>query len=270
MTTEITVEKLGEIAKAAGDTILSFYGDEAIAIKSNQTPLTQADLAAHALICEALKTLTPDIPILSEESDDIAYDERKTWERYWLIDPLDGTREFINQNGEFTVNMALIVEHEPVVGVVYAPVRKELYCAVKGRGATMTDAEGRVESLTVRKCPGMPTVMTSRSHQSKQLQEYLNHMSGGRREPMGSSLKFCILAKGEADCYPRFAPTSEWDVAAGHCILREAGGEVLTREGALRYNTKESLVNPAFVAVGDTKTAWPSLNLIQEELKDVV
>lgn len=252
------------IAKQAGAAIMQVYAtDFNVERKSDDSPLTQADLAAHEVIEHALKALTPDIPVLSEESEQIGAEVRNAWPLYWLIDPLDGTREFIKRNGEFTVNIALICHHASVLGVVYAPVTELLYYAVAGRGAFKqskhhTAHRIKAKSLNIENV----VVAGSRSRADHKLQQFMTklHVQTGATPElihMGSSLKICMVADGTADVYPRIGPTFEWDTAAAHCVLLEAGGDILDLNGnSLRYNTKASLLNPSFFATVKTTFNW--------------
>ncbi len=231
--------------------------------KSDNSPLTQADMAAHHVIVESLLSLTPDIPILSEESEDISAEVRNGWSRYWLIDPLDGTREFIKRNGEFTVNIALIEHHVPVLGVVYAPAKDLLYCATHGNGAFKQHRNDQATAIHTRVFNLEKLVVAgSRSHSDQKLQQFLHNihtLTGAIPEliHMGSSLKICLVAEGGADVYPRIGPTSEWDTAAAHCVLAEAGGVIVDAAGkTLRYNTKPSLLNPNFFASVHPALKW--------------
>lgn len=253
-----------EIAKNAGIAIMDIYEtDFDVVKKSDNSPLTQADMAAHNLIVTSLKQLTPEIPILSEESDAIAAEIRNSWQQYWLIDPLDGTREFVKRNGEFTVNIALIDNHVPVLGVVYAPVTELLYFATVGRGAwkqikNQAAFQIHSRSFVIEKL----IVAGSRSHIDHNFQRFLHNIhvrTGATPEliHMGSSLKICLVAEGCADVYPRLGPTSEWDTAAAHCVLKEAGGDIIDEAGLpLRYNTKQSLLNPSFFATVKKSLRW--------------
>lgn len=253
-----------EIAKNAGVAIMDVYEtDFDVVKKSDNSPLTQADMAAHNLIVAALKALTPEIPILSEESDAIAAEVRNSWQQYWLIDPLDGTREFVKRNGEFTVNIALINNHLPVLGVVYAPVTELLYFASVGHGAWKQISNHAAFQIHTR-CFAIENLIVagSRSHIDHNFQHFLHNIhvcTGATPEliHMGSSLKICLIAEGSADVYPRLGPTSEWDTAAAHCILKEAGGNIVDEAGqALRYNTKQSLLNPSFFATVQKSLNW--------------
>jgi 3'(2'), 5'-bisphosphate nucleotidase len=247
-----------QVAVAAGEKILAVYNtDFAVEHKADCSPLTAADLAAHQTILQGLKALTPEIPVLSEEAGEVAFEERRQWQRYWLVDPLDGTREFIKRNGEFTVNIALIEAHAPVLGVVYGPVRKVLYYACQGQGAYKKEAE-TAATLKVRPWKGgMALVVGSRSHAGEHLQAFLDNLGNYELVSMGSSLKICLVAEGKADVYPRFGLTSEWDTAAAHCVVEEAGGKVVDLTGMpLRYNTQESLINPYFLVIADPAVNW--------------
>jgi len=243
------------IAKLAGNAILEIYksADFGVEIKADDSPLTQADLAAHKIIEKHLLEITPDIPILSEESADIPFSTRKTWQKYWLVDPLDGTKEFIKRNGEFTVNIALIDKHKPVLSVVYVPVQELTYSAALELGAFKNG-----KKIQTRKpSREIPVVVGSRSHMSVDVQEYLEKLGKYKLTAMGSSLKFCLVAEGDADLYPRLGLTSEWDTAAAQCIVEQAGGRVVTLDNkALRYNTKDKLLNPYFMVYGDSMREW--------------
>lgn len=240
------------IARAAGEAIMQVYaGDFAIEHKADDSPVTEADLAAHRIILAGLTALTPSIPVLTEEGGLPAWAERQQWSRYWLVDPLDGTREFVKRNGEFSVNIALIEQHAPVLGVVYAPALGLEYAAVHGVGSWRFHADGRQEELSVRPVPTVPTLALSRSHGSKKEQALIDALGTVEIVRCGSALKTCLVAAGEADLYPRFGPTSEWDTAASQCVLEAAGGQLVDLAGSrLGYNHKESVLNPSFVAFG--------------------
>jgi 3'(2'), 5'-bisphosphate nucleotidase len=255
-------EPVGEIAVAAGRAILEIYGqDFEVVQKEDRSPLTEADLASHRVIRDALAKLTPDIPLLSEESATVAYDIRSGWSQYWLVDPLDGTKEFVNRNGEFTVNIALIREFEPVLGVVHVPVTGVTYSGVVGEGATRRSPGESPEPIRVqRPCASPVRVVGSRSHANPRLQQYLQLLGDHHLVSMGSSLKFCLVAEGRADFYPRLGPTSEWDTAAAHAVVLAAGGRIITLDGRpLQYNRKESFLNPEFLVIGDPDRNWLNL-----------
>ncbi|HHH49308.1 MAG TPA: 3'(2'),5'-bisphosphate nucleotidase [Gammaproteobacteria bacterium] len=248
-----------DLAADAGERILEVYQtDFDITQKEDDSPLTAADMAAHNAIVAGLSILTPELPILSEESAKIPFEERKQWQTYWLVDPLDGTREFIKRNGEFTVNIALIDRHESILGVIYAPVSGLTYYAARGHGAYKRIKDGEATRIHTRKKePGRTTVAGSRSHRGDSLKAFLAHIGEHDIVSMGSSLKSGLVAEGKADIYPRLGPTSEWDTAAAHCIVDEAGGRITKTDlSPLRYNTKESLLNPEFLAVGDPDYDW--------------
>lgn len=247
------------IAIDAGKRILQIYEtDFTVEHKDDKTPLTEADMAAHKTICAGLAKLTPDIPILSEESAKIPFDERRRWSRYWLIDPLDGTREFIKRNGEFTVNIALVHDGAVELGVVYVPVMKLSYYACKGGGAFREEAGQSAQRIHARALPNGPVIVAgSRSHRGDSLNAFLEKLGPHEMVSMGSALKSCLVAEGRADIYPRLGPTSEWDTAAAQCVVEEAGGRVTGLDlQTLRYNTKDSLLNPHFLVFGDVTRDW--------------
>ncbi|MDH5425769.1 MAG: 3'(2'),5'-bisphosphate nucleotidase CysQ [Gammaproteobacteria bacterium] len=248
-----------QIAEQAGEKILEIYcGDFEIESKTDNTPLTSADMAAHYHIVDALTVLTPDLPVLSEEAADIPFSIRKTWQTYWLVDPLDGTREFIKGNGEFSVNIALIHRHRSILGVINAPVHRQTYFAYHGNGAYKKSADSAAVKIACRKAePDHLIVAGSRSHRSDRLKQFLAKLNNPQVISMGSSLKSCLVAEGLADIYPRLGLTSEWDTAAAHCIVDEAGGQITkTDNQALLYNTKESLLNPDFFVTGQSDLDW--------------
>ena len=252
-------QEVRNIAQLASDKILVVYNTEFdVTSKEDNTPLTEADMAAHHVITEGLEKLTPDIPILSEESADIPFATRKEWHTYWLVDPLDGTREFVKRNGEFTVNIALIEDHQPVLGVIHTPVSGVCYYATKDTGAyKKLPDEPAVKISTRRKDTDHTLVAGSRSHRGDSLNAFLEKIGEHEIVSMGSSLKSCLVAEGKVDIYPRLGPTSEWDTAAAQCIVENAGGIIveLSME-PMRYNTKESLLNPHFLVIGDTDFDW--------------
>ncbi len=254
------VNPVCEIAKQAGTEIMKIYTEGfEIEEKKDNSPLTTADLAAHTLIIEKLAALTPDIPKLSEESASISFIERSSWENYWLIDPLDGTREFIKRNGEFTVNIALITGNSPSLGVVYIPVQDICYFAAKNQGAYKQKQNQVAKPIRSRASTpaSKPTICGSRSHAGESLKALQDKIGKFDLISMGSSIKMCLVAEGVADIYPRFGPTSEWDTAAAHCIVNEAGGAIVNTElETLSYNTKDSLLNPSFLAIGNLNDQW--------------
>ena len=252
-----------DVARAAGRAILAVYAsaDHGVETKADQSPLTAADRAAHETIAAGLARLAPDIPLWSEESATIPWDTRRHWQEFWLVDPLDGTREFIKRNGEFTVNIALVRDHAPVLGVVHAPVLDRDYYGLAGGGAFRTDAGGPGRPVRVRApAPSPLRVAGSRSHRGDSLDAVLARIGEHTMVSMGSSLKFCLVAEGEADFYPRLGPTSEWDTAAAQAVVEAAGGAVLDLAGRpLRYNTGPGTLNPHFIARGDPARDWLSL-----------
>ena len=246
------------LSLAAGAAILEVYAqDFPVEMKADDSPLTQADMAAHRIIVAGLRSLAPDIPVLSEEDADIPWSVRRTWARHWLVDPLDGTREFVKKNGEFTVNIALIEDGRPVLGVVYAPVLDYLLHAEAGAGAFLRQPGGDVGAFTRLPATSPLRVAASRSHLDPRTAAALERMGDTERHGLGSSLKFCRIAEGRMDVYPRFGPTSEWDTAAAQCVLEAAGGVVLRLDGTpLDYNRKENILNPDFIALGDVDLPW--------------
>jgi 3'(2'), 5'-bisphosphate nucleotidase len=252
-------EAIIAIARAAAARILTVYDSEfAVEHKDDKSPLTAADLAAHHCIVAGLEQLTPDIPILSEESaEDVPAIMRREWRRLWLVDPLDGTREFVKRNGEFTVNIALIDDGVPVLSVVQAPVTGDLWHAQPGRGAYRRDGDNDVALRTRVPALAPLRVAASRSHRDPRTEALLQRMGDTEPVPLGSSLKFCRLAEGGMDVYPRFGPTSEWDTAAGQCVLEAAGGIVIDPRGRpLRYNQRDTILNGDFLALGDPRLPW--------------
>jgi 3'(2'), 5'-bisphosphate nucleotidase len=246
-------EALLPVVAAAGEAIMAVYdGTFAVERKQDNSPLTLADLESQRIIIAGLQRITPEIPILSEESAAAPWAERQTWRQLWVVDPLDGTREFVQRNGEFTVNIALVVDHEPLFGVILAPAQGLLYWGGAGVGA-FTQHRGAVRARIQCAAPQRPLrVVGSRSHASAQTEEYLKQVGPYVLTGVGSSLKFCLLAQGDADLYPRFGPTSEWDTAAGQALLEAAGGQVTRFDGhRLRYNCRESILNGDFVAFSD-------------------
>lgn len=256
---ERMAREAGALAREAGAAILQVYaGSFAVQHKADHSPLTAADMAAHRMIVAGLPAIAPGIPVLSEESSHVDWSVRRAWRRYWLVDPLDGTREFVKRNGEFTVNIALIEDHAPVLGVVLVPVTGKLYFATAGGGAFLESAAGALpRPVEVRHAAPMPVVAGSRSHGGDRQAGILARLGAYTLRPVGSSIKFCMVARGDADLYLRLGPTSEWDTAAAQCVLEAAGGAVVDLAGApLRYNAKESLLNPEFLALGDRSVDW--------------
>lgn len=259
----INIKDIEKIALKASDAIMEIYKrDFKVEYKDDNSPLTEADLKANDIICEALVRLYPAIPILSEENKKADYNERKSWEYYWCIDPIDGTKEFVKKNGEFTINIALVHKDRPVLGVVYAPVIDKMYSAKKGEGAYLNH-----QKLPLKQDRDFFTIVASKSHQSNDTKFFIDNLKNNYPDlslkSMGSSLKLCMVADGEADIYPRMAPTSEWDTAAAHAIVIESSRDVYQYDETLEpleylvnktklkpvvYN-KENLLNPYFVVV---------------------
>jgi 3'(2'), 5'-bisphosphate nucleotidase len=252
--TELALEVV-KIAQLAGAAIMHIYtkDDLGVELKEDESPLTLADKASNDIICAGLEKLAIQYPIVSEENKEVPYAERKGYEYHWLVDPLDGTKEFIKRNGEFTVNIALIHQGKPVMGIVDVPCLKETYWAVEGEGAYMETPKGRhnLQAPPFTLSEAGLKVVCSRSHLNNDTQAFVDKLKDPELVPKGSSLKFLIIAKGEAHLYPRLGPTMEWDTAAAHAILAEAGGQVINTENMkpLLYN-KENLRNPYFIAYG--------------------
>jgi len=256
------IEPVVALAAQAGEAILEVYAtDFDVQSKDDTSPLTQADLASHICIMKGLELLTPGMPIISEESGLPEFAERSEWGRYWLIDPLDGTREFVNRNGEFTVNIALIDAGRPLLGVVHVPVQDKTYIGCEGHGAQLRTAGSDATSIHVAARSSSPVrIVGSRSHRGSSLDAFLARLGESDMVPMGSSLKFCTVAEGKADVYPRLGPTSEWDTAAAQAVVEQAGGTVLRLDGnPLSYNQKSEILNPWFVVIGPTDRDWLAL-----------
>jgi 3'(2'), 5'-bisphosphate nucleotidase len=252
---------ISALARRAGLEILAIYGQAfEVTRKADRSPLTLADMRAHEIIVQGLQELAPEIPVLSEEASDIPYETRRRWNRYWLVDPLDGTKEFVSRNGEFTVNIALIENHAPVLGVVHVPVSGTTYGGDIDSGAVrQVGAEPPVRIHVSVPAPDTLRVVGSRSH-GVDLSEHLPRLGPHTLLSIGSSLKFCLVAEGSADFYPRFGPTSEWDTAAAQAVVEAAGGAVITSDGApLQYNRKAELLNPSFFAFGDKTRDWRAM-----------
>jgi 3'(2'), 5'-bisphosphate nucleotidase len=250
------------LARRAGEAILEVYaGDFDVTHKGDDSPLTIADLRSHRIIAAGLAALTPDVPVISEEAATVPLAERAAWEWVWLVDPLDGTREFVSRNGEFTVNIALIHRHAPVLGVLHVPLSGTTWSAATGAGARRALRDGTTVPVRVRsRIEGPPRVVGSRSHRGGGLDALLARLGPHAFQPLGSASKFGLVAEGAADLYPRLGPTSEWDTAAGQAIVEIAGGQVVGRDGRpLRYNARETLINPDFLCYGDASRAWHEL-----------
>jgi len=251
-TMKTLLDRVVELSRRAGNAIMEIYEGPAFQVtqKDDKSPLTAADLASHRAIVAGLQKLTPEWPVLSEESEHTPYETRRDWDTFWLVDPLDGTKEFLKRNGEFTVNIALVERDTPILGVVYAPASGKMYFAARGVGAFKQE-NGETIPIRVQKGPGGATrVIVSRSHGSDETELYTRQYGQCEFVPMGSSLKFCLVAEGIADVYPRSGPTMEWDTAAAHCILALAGGSVTGADGQRLIYNKPSLLNPGFLASG--------------------
>lgn len=248
-----------DLAREAGRTILDVYASTfTVAEKEDRSPLTEADLRSERLILAGLRRIAPEIPVLSEEAATVPWATRRNWSRLWVVDPLDGTKEFVQRNGEFTVNIALVHDHRPVLGVVHAPVLERTYYACEGIGAFRSDAAASGQSIRVAKRgPGPVRVVGSRSHRGSSLDRFLERVGPHELVEVGSSLKLCLVAEARADVYPRLGPTCEWDTAAGQCVLEQAGGQVLRLDGEpLDYNAREEVLNPHFVGIADPDVDW--------------
>ena len=260
MTDTIDIHSLIRTAREAGDAILKIYRqDFKIYEKQDASPLTEADLASHRIIVDALRQLTPDIPVLSEEDANLPFTERSQWSSYWILDPLDGTKEFIKKNDEFTVNIALVKQHRPHIGVVHVPATGVTFYGEAGKGAFRIE-DGKTVQIHATQPARIPLrVAGSRSHAGSSLQTFLEKVGEHEIISMGSSLKLCLVAEGKADIYPRLGPTSEWDTAAAQAVVEAAGGMVTDTSGnPLLYNMKESLLNPHFLVFGDSSRDWSS------------
>lgn len=255
------IEPCVAIAKNAGARILEIYqGSDAlnIQIKADSTPVTYADIAAHNVIVEGLTALTPQIPILSEEGANIPVEVRRQWQTYWLIDPLDGTKEFIHRTDEFTVNIALIHQGHSLLGVIYAPVLDSCYYAYANAGAYKQIGNAKAEKIhTVKARNNQLRITVSRRHSLEVAESFIQNIPSHTKYPKGSSLKTCFIAEGSADVYPCFGKTSEWDMGAAQCIIEEAGGAMLDLDfQPIKFNQKESLLNPPLLVIGDTDYNW--------------
>lgn len=253
------------LAQKAGEKIMKYYSQNESLLteyKLDRSPLTEADKASHEILHEGLANFAlgsgGPVPVLSEEGRQIPFVERQGWDRYWCVDPLDGTKEFLIRNDEFTVNIALIEQKKPIVGVVYVPAKNQGYLAWQGGGAYFRDSKGDQQKLNTCAPPARPLrVLVSRHYGIETLQPWLPLLGEMTLVYQGSALKFCALAQGEADIFLRLSPTSEWDNAAGHCILEEAGGRVFSLDGeSLVYNRSGTLVQNKFIAVGDKLSDW--------------
>ncbi|WP_339799021.1 3'(2'),5'-bisphosphate nucleotidase CysQ [uncultured Marinobacter sp.] len=241
------------IADTAGKQVMEIYQtDFEVHTKEDSSPITAADMASHHVIVDGLTALTTDIPILSEESANAPWAQRRNWSRFWLVDPIDGTKDFTNRTGEFTVNIALIENGEPLLGVVTAPALNEAYWGIVGEGAWKRDPDGNIRQLTVTEPPAEKRVVASKNHLNDETREFIEALGAHVLVQAGSSLKFCRIAEGAADIYPRLGPTCEWDTGAAHAVLTAAGGKITQMDGTPLVYGKEDVLNPFFVASG----AW--------------
>ncbi|MDH5631681.1 MAG: 3'(2'),5'-bisphosphate nucleotidase CysQ [Gammaproteobacteria bacterium] len=259
---EVLADEVARIAEGAGKRIRDIYQQEFdVEHKEDGSPLTMADHAANDFIIESLNKLGLGFPILSEESSSIPYEQRSGWETFWLVDPLDGTKEFVNRNGEFTVNIALINHGRPVIGVVHVPVSGVTYTGCENGGAFRIDPLGSAIEIRAGNFRGGPArVVGSRSHAGERLKTFIERYSAAYAQAelvsMGSSLKLCLVAEGEADVYPRFGPTSEWDTAAAHAVVSAAGGRVIDLDGNDLVYNKPDILNPFFLVVDQGDFDW--------------
>lgn len=266
MAEKALLSEITRIAAEAGrEIMIVFESAYDVEEKADGSPLTTADRHAHDLICDRLDALTPEIPLVSEESIGLDTDERLAWARLWLVDPLDGTKEFIQRNGEFTVNIALIEQGQPVLGVVHTPTRRVSYFAAHRKGAWRQTEDHAPEKIRTQPYRGGAARMAaSRSHSGQPVERFRAALEAHSGQPvqavaMGSSLKICLVAEGQADVYPRLGPTSEWDIGAAHCVLNEAGGSILDCDGNRLVYNKREMRNPWFIAVGDPTYNWIDL-----------
>ena len=255
---EVMLDEIQKIADEAGEAIMGYYHlEQPVDYKEDDSPLTQADRASHELISRRFQELAPEIPIVSEESRPSERQGEITWERFWLVDPLDGTKEFIKKTGEFTVNIALVEGGKPALGVVHAPGIAVSYHGKVGEGAWRLDKGRSAQAIQTRRAsPEQLWIVASRDHAGPQVAAMLERIPGHQLTSMGSSLKFCLVAEGKADLYPRLGPTMEWDTAAAQAVLEAAGGRVTDVEGVPLQYRKPDLKNPGIIAVGDTTLEW--------------
>tara|TARA_Y100001935_G_scaffold242853_1_gene233677 strand:- start:420 stop:1205 length:786 start_codon:yes stop_codon:yes gene_type:complete len=260
---KVDIDKIISIAEEAGSAIMRVYKKKfSIDLKNDNSPITDADRVSHDIIVKQLKEFFPTIPILSEESEKISFEERRKWEIYWLIDPLDGTKEFIKKNGEFTVNIALIENGQPILGVVHQPTEQKTYFGGKNFPAKKRTGSTTKLIHACSVCKEKVRIVASRSHKNPYLEKFIKKITRYTLSNIGSSLKICVIAEGDADIYPRFGPTSEWDTAAAHAIAKAAGAKITDLKlNDLNYNTKSSLLNPPFIVFADMEKDW--LKLLQ-------
>ena len=247
----IPVRDILRIATQASDEVLRIYRtDFQVELKEDSSPLTEADLRSHEIILAGLRELDPDTPVLSEEAQTAPWSERRHWQRFWLIDPIDGTKEFTHRRDEFTVNIALIEDGVPVMGVVTAPALGEAFWGIQGKGAWKREQDGSEHPISVAEPPAQKRVVASKSHLNDETRDFIEKLGAHKMVQAGSSLKFCRVAEGKADIYPRIGPTCEWDTGAADAVLRAAGGKTETLDGKPLMYGKEDVYNPNFVASG--------------------
>lgn len=254
--------QVARLSIKAGEAIMAVYAkDFNVETKEDNSPVTEADLKAHQIISEELAKLS-DYPVLSEESEKISFEERSSWQTYWLVDPLDGTKQFVKKQGEFCVCIALIDKNYPILGVVHVPVTGDTYVASVGNGAIKTDKQGVSQAIECREPTATLDIVASRSHRGEELDRFLEKLQKDLDEPFnvvsaGSAIKACKVAEGSADLYPRLWLTSEWDTAAAQCVVEQAGGQFTDLDmKRMAYNTKESLLNPYFLVFGKNSLDW--------------
>ena len=255
-------DAVGGVVRSAGRRVMAVYAtDFQVRRKRDETPVTSADLAAQAIIAEGLAALEPGLPVISEEAAVAPFEQRARWPAHWLVDPLDGTRGFAARTGEFTVNVALVRDGRPILGVVGVPVAESCYAAVRAGGARLEHADGARQPIATRRLPRRQVVvLRSRTRRHANVDALVARLGDVRVVVAGSSLKSCLVARGVADLYPAFGPTSEWDTAASQCLVEEAGGALTDLDLApLRYNASASLENPSFIAFGDPHADWRRL-----------
>jgi 3'(2'), 5'-bisphosphate nucleotidase len=263
--------QLIQLARSARESILEIYEESSqfpVHSKSDFSPLTQADLISHEIVMRELNKMAPEIPVLSEEGANIPFTVRQQWQQHWLVDPIDGTKEFIQHTGDFTINIALIEKHRPILGLIYVPVTDVTYFASEGKGAFKQINNQAPQPIHHKKCSlDHVTVAVSRYYKKDKLDSFMSRFPNYEVSPIGSALKFCLLAEGKADIYPRLGNTCEWDTAAGQIILTEAGGAVVDLDlQPLQYNIKDSLLNSHFIAIGDAAVLLPELKQLVGEL----
>ena len=269
-----SLNKLIEISHDAGKAILDIYRiNFDFETKIDESPLTAADMRSHEIIVNSLSKLTPKIPIISEESSQIPFSVRSTWKEYWLIDPLDGTKEFINKNGEFTTNIALMKKNKPIFGIIHAPAKNETFWGGESIGSYFLegDSHSDIRKINVStKINQEIRMISSRSHPNDKLSSVLEMIGNHSTLSIGSSLKFCMIAKGSADCYLRLGPTSEWDIAAGDAIVRAANGIVKATDGLeIKYNKSNNILNPNFIAAANEELVMKILDIISANFKEI-